>query len=404
MDEHKAATKSWIAALIVVLVPGLNVFVGLAISPALPGLATQIGSDAGGELFAQLVMVAPAFMIASCGPFSNFLVNRWGRRNCLAVALCVFAVSGVAGMFTPNLITLVLTRLLLGAAGGFLAPLGLSVAADLPAAWRERALGVSGAMGALGALFALTVGGMLVDMAGWRAPLGFYLLALPLLLPVLMGLSGGKPDQADATATGQWKGVFVLWPFFGLMILECIGIFIVDIQGPFLLDAAGAQNASTIGMAIAGYTITGALSGFSYGWFRGRLGELRMLIIAPILLGIGLIIVSLAEEVSTLQLCFLAAGFGSGWISPALYSAVLVRSKDCNRATAMGLIYGAVYLGQFLNPIVVGSIQHFIGLRNSVLVFGIFLIGVAVVLTLVTSRSRIFVSSENDLLPTVAHK
>ena len=99
--------RARISALVVVLTaPPFNTLVTLAVAPALPGLARHIGADANGELLSQLVMVAPAFMIALFGPLAGLLAERWGVRNCLVGALLLFAVSGIAGMLAPDLISL----------------------------------------------------------------------------------------------------------------------------------------------------------------------------------------------------------------------------------------------------------------------------------------------------------
>src|SRR5262249_42465134 len=126
---------------------------------------------ANGELLSQLVMVAPAFTIALFGPVAGLIAERLGVRNSLIGALLLYAFAGVAGMLAPDLVTLTVSRLILGAAGGAAAALGLSVASQLPESWREPALGLSGACGGGLAILSLTFGGVLVDWGGWQAPM-----------------------------------------------------------------------------------------------------------------------------------------------------------------------------------------------------------------------------------------
>ena len=71
----------WSAAAVVLTAPPFNTLVSLAIAPALPGLARHIGAEADGELMSQVVMVAPAFIIALFGPLSGVMAERLGVRR-----------------------------------------------------------------------------------------------------------------------------------------------------------------------------------------------------------------------------------------------------------------------------------------------------------------------------------
>lgn len=367
-------------AVIALLAPPLNALVGIAITPALPGLAAHIGADAGGELFSQMVLALPALMIAIFGLFAHSLARRFGFRNCLASALVAFAVAGVAGIWASDLIALILVRMVLGAAGGVAAALGLSIAADLPPAWKERVLGISAALGPVISLFVLTVGGVLVDLAGWQAPMWFYLLSLSLVPAVMLGLPKYGPRNVDTDSPVNLRDVFRLWPFYVLIGIQSMCFFMVDIQGPFLLQDMGVTSARTIGLATAGYTLTGALSGFSYAWFRERLGERNILVLAPLVLGVGLALIGLSNGIVALYITFFLAGFGVGWICPGLYSAVLTRAQPNDRVMAMGVVYGSIYVGMFANPLLFGLFRATFSLSSIFVLAGFALIALAALL------------------------
>ena len=384
LADHSAGSSLSLRLItsIVLIGPPLNSFVSIAITPALPGLAKHIGADAGGELFSQLVMTVPAGMIAIFSLFAHTLSRWWGYRNCLIGAVLTFAVAGVSGMWAPDMVSLMITRLLLGAAGGVIAALCLSLAIEVPAIWRERVLGISGGLGAFFSLAVLSVGGILVDIWGWRTPMWFYITSLIMLPGVLWGLKGRSMQVLPDAPRADWAGVLKLWPLYLLMSALCIGMFMVDIQGPFLLVEAGVTNARTIGFIVAAYTLTATLSGFSYGWARAWLGEQRVIVMAAFLLGGGLCAIGLSPNLSVMQLAFLLPGLGVGWISPSLYSAVLTRADANNRVLAMGLIYASIFVSLFINPLLLSGIRMAFGLSNTFLIVGVVSVSIGILVSM----------------------
>jgi MFS family permease len=388
MDGSAMRRARWSAAAVVLSAPPFNTLVTLAIVPALPGLAAHIDASANGELLSQLVMVAPAFTIALFGPISGLFAERLGVRNCLIGALLLYALSGIAGMLAPDLVSLTVSRLILGAAGGAAAALGLSVASQLPESWREPALGFSGACGGGLAILSLTFGGMLVDWGGWQAPMLIYTLVLPIILPAIWGVPArfhevpGAPDQASAA---DWAGIFRLWPFYLLMVLECMALFVPDIQGPFLLKEEGVTSATDIGFTTASYAVCSLALSVLYGFARKKLGERAMLVLTPTLLGIGQVLVASTHGTHATRIVYLMAGLmAAGWVTPTLFSAVLARAPVHGRAVAMGIIYSAIYVGQFVNPALLTPIRRIAGIHATFLADGVFMVAIGIIIWLWT--------------------
>lgn len=377
--------RAQISALIVVLTaPPFNTLVTLAIAPALPGLARHIGADAHGEVLSQLVMVAPAFMIALFGPLAGLLAERWGVRSCLVGALVLFAAAGLAGMLAPDLVTLTATRLVLGAAGGAAAAIGLAAASLLPPGWREPALGLSGACGGLQAILCLTFGGMLVDWGGWQAPMLMYALVLLIIPAALWGIPQKFPEEPGSEGVAQaadWPGILKLWPFYLLMVLQCMALFVPDIQGPFLLDAEGITSGTDIGFITATYAMCSMSVAITYGFVRNRMSERAMLVLTPLLLGIGQVVVGLTHGPENVRIAYLFAGvMGAGWVTPILFSAVLARSPVHGRAIAMGIIYSAIYVGQFVNPALLTPVRLAFGIHATFIADGLLMVAIALVI------------------------
>jgi MFS family permease len=384
LSDSATRRTRWSATAVVLTAPPFNTLVSMAIVPALPGLAAHIGTDANGELLSQMVMVTPAFMIALFGPLSGIVAERLGVRNCLVGALLLYALSGLAGMLAPDLFTLTVSRLVLGAAGGAAAALGLSVAAQLPETWRDLVLGLSGACGGGLAVLSLGVGGVLADWGGWQAPMLMYALVLPIILPTLWGVPARFHEVTsapDLATTADWAGILRLWPFYLLMVLECMALFVPDIQGPFLLVEEGIGSATGIGVVTASYAVCSLSMSIAYGFVRKWLGERAMLVITPTLLGIGQVVLGLTHGTEVTRIAYLFAGLmGAGWVTATLFSAVLARAPAHGRAIAMGLIYSAIYVGQFVNPALLTPIRHLAGIHATFFADGILMMTIGFII------------------------
>jgi len=141
--------------------------------PALPEAAKDLGASMGAM---QMTMSVYIFGLAvgqlAYGPLSD----RFGRRPVLMAGLVLYAVTGLAAAFAPDVRTLIVVRLLqaLGGCAGLV--IGRAVVRDtaLPKDAARR-LAVMNLMVAVGPGAAPLIGGALAATLGWRSI--FFLLA-----------------------------------------------------------------------------------------------------------------------------------------------------------------------------------------------------------------------------------
>ncbi|TQF05497.1 MFS transporter [Kitasatospora acidiphila] len=122
---------------------------------------------------------------------AGVLADRWGPRRVYRAALAAFAVLSTLCAAAPEVGTLIAGRALLGAAGAGLVPasLALLIALNPDPARRTRAIGAWAALSGLGAAAGPVLGGLLVQLGGWRLvflaapPIALVALALSRLLP-----------------------------------------------------------------------------------------------------------------------------------------------------------------------------------------------------------------------------
>ncbi len=86
------------------------------LSPVLPQIAEHYGAS-GGVTIAQFIMSAPGVGVIVGGLTGGFLVDRFGRKRLLCIALALFAVAGCAPLYVDNAWGLLASRAVLGWSG-----------------------------------------------------------------------------------------------------------------------------------------------------------------------------------------------------------------------------------------------------------------------------------------------
>ena len=332
-------------------VPILISMLALAIAPGVLEMASEFGA-----LTAQLVLTVPAFaMIAGAG-VTGYMAERWGRRLVIAGSLGVYAVAGVAGGLAPTLVMLVAARVISGFVGGVLLTAIYAVIGEyFEGTRRERLLGLMSTAASMSSLLLLVVMGGVVERFGWRAP--FYLYAIGALF-IPFALSGLHRGLSAAGSTLSWRPVLACWPYYLLLTAYTIGMYMMVIQGPFLLAAKGITAPSEIGRYIGLSSLVGALGGAVYGYARRWLGFREMLAVISLAIGLGLPLAAWAPGGGWIALAMVVTGLGIGVIEPTIASELLSLTPEPLHDRAMGVNVAAMFLGQFLNPLAIAPLRE----------------------------------------------
>ncbi|MCL2468552.1 MAG: MFS transporter [Micrococcales bacterium] len=178
-------------------------------------------------------LVSSLYLAAAVGqPLVGRLVDRYGPKRLFLAGATLICVAGVVGMVAPNLWVLVAARVVLG----------LGTCAGYPSAMSliRRVVdrrGMASPAGVLTVLFVTvqttavvgpTLGGLLVDLGGWRATLA---INLPLGMAAL-GLGWAylpsHVDQASQNQTGWPQRMD--WPGVGLLTATLLGLLLFSMQ------------------------------------------------------------------------------------------------------------------------------------------------------------------------------
>jgi MFS family permease len=345
--------------------PALVALIPMAVASALPAMARDLAPGKDGAFFAQMIMTMPAVMLIVGAPLASLLCERIGIRTTFAAAAALFTVAGAAGLFLDGFTALAVSRLLLGMSGGALQTCTLA----LVGRWygpgpRERILGNIVSVSSAFAIAGLVAGGWLVDLFGWRACFGLYLLGAPLfvltLLVVERGILGERPQ-----AGGSLAALKPLIAYYGLMLAFTLAMFMPGIQGPFLVAAKGVEGAAAGSLIVAACPLGAVLSSASFAAVRARVGTLPLLAATALLLGGGCLVSAYSSGLPMLLAGFAMIGLGAGLVEPNIGSIILGRTPHSLHARASSIMISAMFLGQFLNPLAADPLRAQMGVNGA---------------------------------------
>ena len=267
---------------------------GTIVNTALPAMARDLNES---PLRMQSVIVAYSLTMATLIPISGWLADRFGTRRIYMGAILVFVLGSLLCGMAGSLRELVLARVLQGAGGALLLPVGrLSVLRAYPKERFLAAMSFVAIPGLIGPLIGPTLGGWLTEAASWH---WVFLVNVPVGLLGFVASWHFMPDLRQHTARFDWQG-FVL--FSVGMVLVSVGL---QGLGEHSISTGWALFAVLFGLAAMAsywlYAATVAQPLFSLALFKtttfaigiwgnlfARLGSGAMPFLTPLFLQLGL--------------------------------------------------------------------------------------------------------------------
>ncbi len=343
------------------LVSSLTVMAGATIAPSLPQMARIFDQTSYAETLTKLVLTIPAIFIAVSGPFSGLIIDRFGRKQLLLASLVLYALAGSSGLYLDNIYLILIGRALLGVAVAGTMTVATTLIGDYyEGEERNQFLGQQAAYMALGGVVFVSLGGILADFY-WRYPFGIYLFSLGLLPLVYLFIE--EPDTStfahadrahpDLKSVSPYRTVIFV---YGVAFLSMLAFYMIPVQIPFLLDRLSGVSNTWVGLAISTSTIAGAIASFNYEKIKARYSYPMVFAIAFALHGLGYLIISLSAYYIIILLGLFVAGAGLGLALPHVNLWIMEISPTRVRGRLVGGITSAVFLGQFLSPLVVAPL------------------------------------------------
>jgi MFS family permease len=377
----------------------LIMMMSATISPVLPTIQNQFQDTPNVALLVRLVLTLPALFIAIIAPFAGLIIDRIGRKRVLIVSTLIYGLTGTASYFAPSLEVLLISRAILGiSVGGIMTSVSTLIVDYYTGKDRASFMGLqAGVMGFGGTVF-VALGGLLADVS-WRNPFLVYLSAFIVLPFVILVLYEPTEEEhctdplnplaepgACVAESIRVKSVVEHPPtenvhtpvgliafIYSIMIGTMIIFYIVPVQLPFHLAELTGASASQSGMAISVLLFSYAISSLQYGRVKAHLDHIQVLILAFGITAAGLTLVSIANGWTLIVIGLLLKGIGMGLLVPNLNVWVAEESPVAIRGRVMGGFTTALFLGQFLSPIISQPVSTAYGLSAGFLFAGLLL-------------------------------
>ncbi|MET3721104.1 EmrB/QacA subfamily drug resistance transporter [Arthrobacter sp. UYEF21] len=188
---------------------------GAVLTTAIPNIAADFGVPAADV---NITMTAYLMTVAMGIPLSGWLAERVGARKIFCLAIALFTLASLACAMSPDLTVLTLSRIVQGAAGAMMVPVGtLLVLRGTPKSELLRATAFLVWPALLAPVLAPLVGGALTTYLSWH---WIFLINLPLgaaafiaalrIVPAVAGNPGRRLDWLGLLLTTMGVGALVV--------------------------------------------------------------------------------------------------------------------------------------------------------------------------------------------------
>jgi MFS family permease len=345
-----------------------------ALGPALPPMAAHLGEAASVGFASQMVMTVPALGIILGGLVSGAVVARFGVHAVLYASLAGYAAAGAGGLYLDSVTGLMISRFVLGFAVAHYVPCVLILVAQrFDENFRARLLGYQGGVSGVVSVSTMMASGALTEWGGWRAPFAIYLVALLVLACAFIAFRQSSPEPT-APARAQPKPTAnvlrTLWPIYAVIVVLFIGVLMTSIQLAFLLASDGVTNAFSSSWIMSMGSVGSTVAGTAFGHVLARVGPRITRTLLAGIMGTGFIVIGIGGGVVPVAIGCLMSGLGAGMSVPYFSALLLAKAPPESRARALGLMLTAMYLADFINPLVITPLRSVVGIHGAFFAVG----------------------------------
>ena len=331
----------------------LTVMAGAAIAPALGVISQHFAGRS--PLLVQLIVSLPALLIILTNFLFPTLCRLMKTRTLALTGLVLYVLSGAGAFFVDSIGLLLVFRALMGVSVGMIMPLSTGLLAYyFPPEEQAALMGLSAAMNQMGGVVATFLAGMLAGIS-WNYAFLVYLMGLLAIVMVALFL----PNERLAARGGISPGLLKRFhPSVCGMFLVMILFFIYPTN--FALTASGSLSETGVTLVMVGLDVVAFLVGLVFGWLMKRFAR-QMKYVAPLGFLAGYLCLSAGSSLVWLLAGSALIGIANGIGVPYLNTIGSVKAGKEAATTVMPLLSAALYLGQFLSPLIVSPLASFAG-------------------------------------------
>ena len=328
----------------------LTVMAGAAIAPALGIIKAHFSSAP--AMLVQFIVSMPALLIIVTNLF--FLpISRILRTRAIATTgLLLYVVAGAGCFFVDDIYVLMLLRAILGISVGLIMPLSTGLLAYyFPPEEQARLMGLSAAMNQMGGVVATLLAGLLATI-DWNYSFLVYLLGLIALVMVWLWLPDEQLGSANKRGIPfQPRQLLKFHPSVIGMLLLMMIFFIFPTNFAVVAHEQLGLSTELITAIMVGLDVVAFFVGMVFGSVMHHF-RMGVKYFAPVFFLMGYA-AYLLPSITMLVLGSALIGIANGVGVPYLNTIASIKGGKNSATTVMPLLSAALYLGQFVSPIIV---------------------------------------------------
>ena len=339
----------------------LTVMAGAAIAPALGVISAHFAGR--NSLLIQLIVSLPALFIILTNLVFPWLCRLMKTRTLALTGLALYVLSGAGAFFVDDIWLLLVFRALMGVSVGMIMPLSTGLLAYyFPPEEQAGLMGLSAAMNQMGGVVATFLAGMLAGIS-WNYAFLVYLLGLIAIILVAAFLPHERLSGRGGVSLSLLRRFH---PSVAGMFLVMVLFFVYPTN--FALTASGTLSEMGVTLTMVGLDVVAFLVGLVFGNMMKHFAA-QMKYIAPLGFAAGYLCLATGSGLVWLLLGSAFIGIANGIGVPYLNTIGSVKAGKEAATTVMPLLSAALYLGQFLSPLIVSPAAVATGTSPYVIAF-----------------------------------
>jgi len=351
MPRDRILTRDFALAFAANVLQGLSFFLFIH----LPRFLTDLGAD---EVGIGLIIGVTAIAAIASRPTIGRIMDTRGRRP-------VIIVGGILNFMTIFLyltvnslgIWIYVVRVLHGVAEGMMFTALFTYGADVvPASRRTEGLALFGVSGFIPMAFGGVLGDLILEWSSFdelfltAAGLGIMAWLIGIVLPERAPHIDHDQKGAGFMSAITRKDLRPLWWMTAIFSLVVTSYF------TFLRTFVDESGFGSVGGFFAAYSATAILLRLFFAWLPERVGEKRVLYPAFVSLGIGFLLLAMAESGAAIAVAGVFAGAGHGYAFPILFGFTVSRAPVADRGSALAFFTALFDVGVLVGGPLLGVI------------------------------------------------
>ena len=393
---HNQVHVTRTAKIILLFGATLALMCGAALTPGTTKMLAAFESVPNAGLWISLILTLPALFVVIGGPISGFLTDRFGRKKVLVSALLLCGLSGTAGYFLHSLWAILVSRAFVGIGIAGVTTATNALISDLfEGSSRARFMGYQSAITGFNGVVFLILGGILADI-NWRFAFLAYTLLLvlfPLAWIFIREPAGIKQHGDEVIETKLQLDGKKLFIFAATFISQLTFVTVPIFIGYYLIGLFHANN-TMVGVVGAISNLAAFLTGLVYGRIRERMSYQRLFLISGVSMGVGLLVMGLANSWFLIILAEVILGVCVGLNLSNLPTWLASEVSPYVRGRANGIYVSMMYFGQFAGAVLFTPLSAITGYPTVYFIVSVVITLAGLGVLLLPGESQIAVDTE----------